>query len=80
MCTIQGLGDSVKITLETQNYKTKYRHYSSIKISVGGQPSGQVVKFLQSALASRDSPVRILGADLHSAHRAMLWRHPTKKN
>ena len=42
-----------------------------------GQPHGPVVKFMSSASAAQGSPVWILGADLHTAHEAMLWGHPT---
>ena len=42
-----------------------------------GWPAGIVVKFTRSALAARGSLIRILGADLHTAHQAMLWRCPT---
>ena len=38
-----------------------------------------MVKFVRSALVARGSPVRILGADLHTAHQAMLGVIPHKK-
>ena len=38
-----------------------------------------VAKFVHSALAAQGSLVQILGADLHTAHQAMLWWHPTYK-
>ena len=41
------------------------------------QPRGGLVKFAHSALAAWGSLVWILGVDLHSAHQAMLWQHPT---
>ena len=44
-----------------------------------GQPSGVVVKFACSTLMAQGSPVQILGADLHTAHQAMLWWLPTNK-
>ena len=44
-----------------------------------GRPSGAVVKFTCSALAAWGLWVWILGADLHTGHQAMLWRHPTYK-
>ena len=44
----------------------------------GDQPGG-IVKFVHSASAALDSPVWILGADLHTAHQAMLWWRPTYK-
>ena len=44
-----------------------------------GQPGAIAVKFACSALAARGSLVRILGADLRTAHQAMLWRRPTYK-
>ena len=55
------------------------RHLSWIRVIVqtGGWLSGQVVKFARSASAAQGSPVQILGADLHPAHQAMLWPHPT---
>ena len=49
------------------------------KIRYRGWPSGVVVKFEHSALASWGSRVRIPGADLCTAHQAMLWQHPTYK-
>ena len=36
-----------------------------------------VVKFTHSNLAAQDSQVWVLGADLHTAHQAMLWRDLT---
>ena len=42
-----------------------------------GWPAGLVVKFTHSALAAWSSWVQIPGADLHTAHQAMLWQHPT---
>ena len=44
-----------------------------------GPPDGVVVKFVQSALAARGSQAKIPGMDLHTAHQAMLWQHPTYK-
>ena len=44
---------------------------------VWGWPTGIVVKFAWSALVAWGSPVWILGTDLHTAHQAMLWQHPT---
>ena len=48
--------------------------------SKGGWPCGVVVKFTYSAWVAQGSLVRILGTDLHTAHQAMLWWQPTKKN
>ena len=44
-----------------------------------GFSSGVVVKFVLSASATGSSRVLILGADLHTAHQAMLWWPPTYK-
>ena len=44
-----------------------------------GWPSGIVVKFSHSPLAAWGLQVQILGVDLHTAHQAMLWWHPTQK-
>ena len=44
-----------------------------------GQPSGIVVKFVPSASRAWGSQVQILGKDLHTAHQAVLSRHPTYK-
>ena len=44
-----------------------------------GQPGGVVVDFACSASVAQGSRVPIPGADLHTAHQAMLWRHPTYK-
>ena len=38
-----------------------------------------VVKFTCSTLAAQDWGVQILGVDMHNAHQAMLWWHPTYK-
>ena len=47
------------------------------KIHREGPASGVVVKSACSTLAAWGSQVQILGADLHTAHLAMLWWHPT---
>ena len=44
-----------------------------------GWSSGVVVKFMHSALAVQGSGVRALGMDIHTAHKAKLWQHPTYK-
>ena len=41
-----------------------------------GWPGGTVVKFMHSALVVRDSQVRILGTDTHTAHQTMQWQSP----
>ena len=38
-----------------------------------------MVKFACSALVPWGLLVWMLGMDLHTAHQAMLWRHPTSK-
>ena len=50
-----------------------------IRISSGSQPGGIVVKFTRSASAAWGLWVRILGTDLHTTHRAMLWWRHTYK-
>ena len=45
----------------------------------GGWPGGIMVKFAHSTSAAQDSGVWISGVDLHTAHQAMLWQHPTYK-
>ena len=40
-------------------------------------PAGGVVKFACSASVARGSRVQIPGVDLHAAHQAVLWQHPT---
>ena len=45
-----------------------------------GWPCGRVVKFMRSTLAAQGLLVQILGMDLHMAHQAMLWQHPTQKS
>ena len=65
------------------NSKTKTRSDNSdemwyVKI-VWGQPGGIVLRFTHSTSAAQGSQVQIPGADLHTAHQAMLWRHPTYK-
>ena len=44
-----------------------------------GWPGGIVVKFVHLALVAWGSQVRILGADLHTAHQTVLWWHPMYK-
>ena len=44
-----------------------------------GLLSGVVVKLMHSALTAQGSLVWIPGADLLTAHQAMLWQHPTYK-
>ena len=44
-----------------------------------GQTGATVVKFTRSALVAPGSWVQIPGADLHTAHQAMLLQHPTYK-
>ena len=44
-----------------------------------GWPGGVVVKFVHSASAAWGLWVWMLGVDLHIAHQAMLWWHPTYK-
>ena len=39
-----------------------------------------VFGFVHSTLAARGLWVRIAGADIHTAHWAMLWLHLTYKN
>ena len=55
-------------------------HLISVETVRGGQPCGQVVKVAHSTSVAWGSLVPILGADLHTVHRAMLWRHPMQKN
>ena len=44
-----------------------------------GQSGGVVVGFTHCTLAAKGSRVQIQGADLHTAHWAMLWQRPTYK-
>ena len=48
-------------------------------VYVRGQPSGVMVEFTCSAWAAQGLQVQIPGADLCTAHQAMLWWHPTYK-
>ena len=43
------------------------------------RPSDIALKFMRSASAHCGLWVQIPGMDLHSAHQAMLWQHPTHK-
>ena len=43
------------------------------------EPGGRVVQFVHSTLVTQGSQVQIPGVNLHTAHRAMLWQHPTYK-
>lgn len=47
------------------------------KKKMGGRVCGVVVGFTGSASAAHGLPVRILGMDLSTAFRAMLWQRPT---
>ena len=38
-----------------------------------------MVNFVLSTSAAQDLWIQILGADLHAAHQALLWQHPTYK-
>ena len=44
-----------------------------------GQPSGIVVQFTCSTVAAQGSWVQIPSVNLHTAHQAMWWWHPTYK-
>ena len=44
------------------------------------QSSGIVVKFMHLAAVAQGSLVHFLDVDLHAAHQATLWQHPTWKN
>src|SRR3712207_7118548 len=60
-------------------YTTLFRSKSSFtNILYWGWPSGVVVKFACYALVAQGSWAQIPGADLHTAHQATLWRHPTR--
>ena len=76
-----GGGAFVYITESHMELKIKAipHHKIGIKKSDKGQPSGIVVKFMCLASAAQGSGVQILGADMHTAHQAMLWWHPTYK-
>ena len=50
-----------------------------LKWASGCRPGGTVVKFVHSSSVAQSSQVPILGVDLHTAHQAMLWWHPTYK-
>ena len=43
-------------------------------MTLRSQPRGLMIKFAHSALAAWGSQVQIPGADLHTAHQAMLWQ------
>ena len=44
-----------------------------------GQPHGAEAKFPHSALVAQDSQIWIQGAELLTAHQAMLWQCPPYK-
>ena len=50
-----------------------------IRCRVAGWASIVMVRFACSALVARGLQVQVLCADPHTAHQAMLWRHPTYK-
>ena len=50
-----------------------------LKFIIWGLAGGVVVKFTHFALAARGSRVWVLGADLGTAHQAMLWWRPVYK-
>ena len=76
-------------SLESIVFKTKGGYYKLLqynfwkllisKLCNRGWPGGIVVKFARSTLAAQGSQVQIPRADLHTAHQAMLWQHPTYK-
>ena len=45
-----------------------------------GRSGGVVVKLAIFALVAQGLQVWILGVDVHTAHQAILWQHPTQKN
>ena len=47
---------------------------------IWGRPSGVVVRFVHSASVAPGLWVWPLGVNLHTAHQAMLWQHPTHRN
>ena len=49
------------------------------KYEMRGPARGAVVGFTHSALAAQGSQVWVPGADLHTAHWAVLWYRPTYK-
>ena len=51
--------------------------FTTLKNPERGWRSDIVVKLVCSALVAQGSQVQIPGTDLHAAHQAMLWRHPT---
>lgn len=51
----------------------------NLKKHKSGWPSGVVVKFACSTLVAQGLQIWIPSMDLHTAHQAMLWRHPTYK-
>ena len=53
------------------------KYFTAIKSYERGWPSGVVVKFAHSTSVAWGSQVWIPGVDLHAAHPAMLWQHPT---
>ena len=54
------------------------KRQSNITEVVGAGPVAQWLSS-RTLLVQPGQPVRILGVDLHTAHQAMLWWHPTYK-
>ena len=74
--------NSCEIDFSRKEIKIIFRRRESNnnkKNCVEGQPSGVVVKFVDSSLVAQGLQVQMPGADLHTTHQAMLWRCPTYK-
>ena len=52
---------------------------TQVKKKLTGRPRGVVIKFTCSTSVARSLQIQILGVDLHTAHKAMLWQRPTYK-
>ena len=53
--------------------------YRLIKNIIKGWPGGIEGKFMSATSVAWGSWVQIPGVDLHTAHQARLWQHPTYK-
>ena len=65
---------------KTKGLKKRLRDIKNKIRRFRGQPGGIVVEFTRCTLVAWGLWVWILGVNLHTAHQAMLWRHPTQKN
>ena len=65
------------LCVDTAGSKRPFSHQLKNGTGSRGWPGDVVVKFECSAPVAWGLRVQIPGMDLHAAHQAMLWQHPT---